>query len=174
MPAWRDWVHVTCSTRGQWLPGDPRGFRDHDHRIHSSGNYKDFPPLHQHAGLRIYAARLNQQTIVLTCMQRTIIGEAITKKLKSMDVPIRIIAVAATHVHALIRVGEADAIPIFGRAKQFASHRVRGQLPGTIWGEGSHPERITDQTHYRNVVGYIRHHALDGAWIWDRYPAQER
>ncbi|MBX3403896.1 MAG: hypothetical protein KF699_10850 [Phycisphaeraceae bacterium] len=169
MTVWRDWVHITCSARGQWLPGDARGFRDHGHRIHSSGTYRDPPPLHEHAGLRVHAAKINQMVVAFTPAQRVTIGEAMLEKLAAMEFPVRILAVAATHVHALIRVGEQDAIPIVGRAKQLASHRLRQELAGTIWGERSHPERITCEGHYRNVVDYIGHHRLDGAWMWDRH-----
>jgi hypothetical protein len=44
MSAWRDWYHVTGSTYGAWLPGDPRGFRTRHHRQHVEGDYKDPPP----------------------------------------------------------------------------------------------------------------------------------
>ncbi len=40
---WNDRVHVMFSTRGHWLPVDPRGFRNRDHRIHSSGDYTHPP-----------------------------------------------------------------------------------------------------------------------------------
>ncbi len=91
------------------------------------------------------------------------------EKLEAMSIPVRVLAVAATHVHALLRVGKLDAVAIFGRAKQLASHRLRSEMPGTIWGEGSHPERIAGEEHYRQAVDYICRHRLDGAWLWDAY-----
>ncbi len=45
------WWHNILSTHGSWLPGNPRGFRSRNHRIHSSGDYKNPPPLGEHAGL---------------------------------------------------------------------------------------------------------------------------
>src|SRR5262249_17500638 len=44
------WRHVIISTLNSWLPGDPRGFRAVNHKIHSSGDYKN-PPPGEHAGL---------------------------------------------------------------------------------------------------------------------------
>jgi hypothetical protein len=66
----------------------------------------------------------------------------------------------------LFRSGVEDAKPIIGRAKQYASHQIRNDLPGTIWGQGCHVVRIRDQDHYRQVVTYIGDHVLEGAAIW--------
>ncbi len=156
-----------CSTRGHWLPGDPRGFRDHDHRIHSTGDYKRPPPPGQHAGLYRYARQHSQKTVYLTIDQRAVAGESIVSKFDLMGFPVRVIAVGATHVHAAVRLANIDAKPIFGRAKQFASHQLRKELPGTIWGEGCHPVRIKSEEHYREVVVYILDHAKEGAWTWE-------
>lgn len=52
------WFHIMWSTYGVWLHGDPRGFRDRFHRIHSSGDYKHPPPKGEHAGLHRYMARI--------------------------------------------------------------------------------------------------------------------
>src|SRR5207253_1450108 len=73
----------------------------------------------------------------------------------------------AIRVDSVIRAGPSDAVAMFGRVKQFASHRVRRVLPGTIWGERSDVERINDAQHYRNAVNYILDHAMEGAWVWE-------
>ena len=55
MPAWNGWYHCISGTYGSWLPGDPRGFRTRDHRVHIDGDYKSPPPdgkydaWHEHA-----------------------------------------------------------------------------------------------------------------------------
>ncbi len=51
----RKWFHITFSTYGTWLPGDPRGFRAWKHKLHSSGDYKSRPPQGEHAALQRYA-----------------------------------------------------------------------------------------------------------------------
>jgi hypothetical protein len=48
------WRMITISTKRSWLPGDQRGFRNRQHRIHSSGDYKNPPPRWEHEGLRRY------------------------------------------------------------------------------------------------------------------------
>jgi hypothetical protein len=164
---WRAWVHIMASAHGQWLPGDPRGFRSRDGRIHSSGDYKEPPPPEEHAGLHYYARSTSAKPTTFPAEVRRALVDALVEKLARMDIPSRIIAVNETHAHGLIRVGEEDAVAVFGRAKQLASHRVRDRLPGTIWGEGSHPVRIRDFGHYRHVVQYIWEHHLDGGEVWE-------
>src|SRR4051812_22286516 len=44
MEAWNDWLHVSGSTYGTWLRGDPRGWRSRRHREHCEGDYKNPPP----------------------------------------------------------------------------------------------------------------------------------
>ena len=44
------WRHVICHAKNTWLHGDERGFRDRDHRAHSSGDYYNPPPKDEHQG----------------------------------------------------------------------------------------------------------------------------
>src|SRR5213083_3044797 len=44
MRPWDHWYHVTVHTYGQWLRGDPRGWRARNHREHVDGDYKHPPP----------------------------------------------------------------------------------------------------------------------------------
>jgi len=148
------------------LPGDPRGFRDHDHRIHSTGDYKHPPPPGEHSGLYEHARALSPEAIEIPESLRPIVAEALGKKFLAMDTPPRILAVGRVHVHALVRAGSGDVRPLVGRAKQAASHAVRHELPGSIWGQRCHPERICDEEHYRNVVRYITAHLDEGAALW--------
>ena len=37
------WRHVVISTHGNWLPGDPRGFRTRHHLEHVEGDYRNPP-----------------------------------------------------------------------------------------------------------------------------------
>jgi hypothetical protein len=43
------WRHLVIFTHNSWLPGDPRGFRSQNHKILSSGDYKNPPPPGEHA-----------------------------------------------------------------------------------------------------------------------------
>ena len=164
---WTTWIHAIITTYGSWLPGDPRGFRDHDHRIHSSGNYKAPPPTDEHAGLYRFAEASTKTAVFLAHDVRDRVATALAEKLQSQHVKVRCIAVAGTHAHILACVGSQDAKPIIGRAKQAASHRVRDRLPGTVWAQGCHVVRVRDEAHYRSVVNYIARHAEDGACVWN-------
>ena len=72
------------------------------------------------------------------------------EKLQEMEVFVAALACGAMHTHVLIRAGAADAKRIVGHAKQSASHRVRDEIPGRLWGGSSHPERIREP---RAVLG---------------------
>ncbi|HZW09160.1 MAG TPA: hypothetical protein VFF69_04585 [Phycisphaerales bacterium] len=163
---WSDWAHVVWSTLGHWIPGDPRGFRDHDHRIHSTGDYKNPPPPGEHARLHRYARARCPDEVEIPEALRPKIAEVLARKLLALGKPPRIIAVARVHVHALVRAGPIDVRPFIGRAKQAASHAVRHDLPGRVWGQRCHPVRIRDADHFRDVVDYIAAHLDEGAAIW--------
>jgi hypothetical protein len=167
---WSDWVHVMTSTRGHWLPGDPRGFRSHGHRVHSSGNYKNPPPPDEHEHLHAHARSVARPPVRLAPNHQRLAGRAMVEKLDSIGVPVAALAIDAVHAHALIRVGADDAVAVFGRAKQAASHALRSHLPGGIWGRSSHVVRINSREHGTNAKNYILAHADRGAWI---YPTPE-
>jgi hypothetical protein len=132
---WDDWVAVIVSTHGTWLPGDPRGFRDHDHRIHSSGDSKRPPPSGEHAGLHRYARRHADPEVVIPPELHPPVAETFGEKLLAIGCPPRILAIGKVRGHILFSVGAADAKLIIGRAKQLASHRVRDRLPDDLGAE---------------------------------------
>ncbi len=168
---WSDWVHVMTSTRGHWLPGDPRGFRSRAHRIHSSGDYRNPPPPGEHKGLHRHAENLSDRAIRLASSQIEAAGEAIVAKLGRMDVPLAALALDSVHLHVLMCAGNEDAVRLLGRAKQAASHALRAEIPGRIWGRSSHAVRIRSQAHGRQVKRYILDHAECGAWVYPSEPS---
>lgn len=162
----KDWAHVVTSTRGHWLPGDARGFRNRGARAVSTGHYKDPPPAHEHAGLRRYASGLLGTQVALTPDQRQRVGVALCDKLSSMGIELAILACGAMHTHLILRVGRDDAIALVGRAKQFASHQLRAEIPSKLWGASSHPERIASGNRFWESARYVADHAKAGAWVW--------
>ena len=162
----KQWAHVTTSTRGHWVPGDARGFRSRGTRIISTGTYDNPPPSDEHAGLRRHARSIAAPVVKLTPEQRRAVGGAMLEKFHEMEVFVGALACAALHTHVLIRAGAADSKIIVGRAKQAASHRVRDEIPGRLWGGSSHPERIVSRERFWETVVYIAAHADDGAWVW--------
>ncbi len=154
------------SARGHWLPGDERGFRDRTHRIHSSGDYNNPPPSEEHAGLRRHAHTIVGPLVRIPEHLRPAIAQALGTKFDEMHAPARIIAVTQTHAHALVRVGDSDAKPLVGRAKQAASFAVRSSLPGQVWGGSCHVVRVHSDAHYHRIVAYIDKHRGEGGAVW--------
>ena len=163
------WMHVQWNTYGSWLPGDPRGFRNRDHRIHSSGTYKAPPPLGEHAGLHMYAAtRLVRNPIELSEELRERVLLAVIQKADMLGCPIEALAVARQHVHALLFVDDARVDGEVGKLKRHSSHAIRDAIPGTGWSAGCHPEHVEGQEYWLNVVRYIMDHRDEGASVWRR------
>src|SRR5262249_23634298 len=100
------WRHVIVSTLNSWLPGDPRGFRNKKHRIHSSGDYKNPPPPTEHAGLRRYAKLISEEPVIIPAEFRPTVGKVIVTKLLDMDYPVLVISVAGMHAHFLAELPE--------------------------------------------------------------------
>jgi len=171
----RKWFHITFSTYGQWLPGDPRGFRSWKHVIHSSGDYKNPPPRDEHEGLRRYSkARLTHDPITLTPQQRETCALAIVEKLKEKSAEVLAVAVGGRHVHIQARMEDREARFIVGAAKQAASHRLRRELPGTIWAARCRTEPITAKTHQESLFRYILRHRSEGAFVRTFRDAEHR
>src|SRR5450631_2117690 len=93
------WRHVIISTLNSWLPGDPRGFRVVDHKIHSSGDYKNPPPVGEHAGLHQYSKSKSGDRVIIPQELRETIGAEIRDELIRKAYRILAISVAATHCH---------------------------------------------------------------------------
>jgi REP element-mobilizing transposase RayT len=95
-----------------------------------------------------------------------VVGESIIEKLRAAGSRVGALAVSSTHCHALIEVGHGDAVMLFGKAKQFVSHRMRDRYPGKLWGASSHVVRMRDESQVETVRRYILAHRDEGAWVW--------
>ncbi len=155
------WRHIVISTYGSWLPGDPRGFRAEDHKIHSSGDYKKLPPEGEHEGLHRFSREISGEPVILPDELLEIIGKRIGEKLKEHGHRVLALSVSSTHSHWLVEL--PDSMPeirkIVGQCKTASSHAVRGMLARY----GSF-KRIDDPEYQRNVFRYILNQA--DAWIW--------
>jgi len=129
------WHHIIFNTRGSWLTGDPRGFRSRNHRKHSDGDYKQRPPIGQHAGLHRAVRDNSRSAVKLPKSLWVIIGQAVLSKCKEQRHRVLVLAVDALHVHLLVELpgDRKDVKQIVGSWKQKASHAVREQMPGSIW-----------------------------------------
>ncbi|MEM6257301.1 MAG: hypothetical protein AAGI37_03185 [Planctomycetota bacterium] len=168
------WWHLILTCRGQWLPGDPRGFRSREHRVHSSGDYKSRPPQGEHAGLHAYQQVRSNEPVEVPQESRPVLGEAIINKCVATEAPCLVIATGRAHTHLLAAMFNdwQHVKKQVGRLKQAGSHAIREALPGRVWGDGGKPIRVTDQAHQKNVFRYISEHAQqEGAWVW-RYDGE--
>ncbi len=160
------WAHIISSFRGQWIPGDARGFRNRKRRAHSSGNIDHPPEVWEHRGLRERNALASENAIELEFVHCALVGEALINKLRANGSRIGALTVSPTHCHALVEVGHGDAVKLFGKAKQLASHRLRSVHPGKLWGASSHVVRMKDDAQIETVRRYILAHRDEGAWVW--------
>ncbi len=161
------WRHVVIATLNSWLPGDPRGFRAVDHKIHSSGDYKNPPPPGEHTGLFEYSKRISGKPVVIPTELRETIGIAIRDELARVDQRLLVISVAATHCHLLVELPDdkKEIRHIIGECKRKASVAVRKKLPGRVWAHDGKYDPIETEEHQRNVYHYIWD-KQDDAWIW--------
>lgn len=170
------WFHIMWSTYGAWLQGDPRGFRDRFHRIHSSGDYKRPPPNGEHAGLHRYMKRIMHKDPVLLApalRQRTL--EALLAKAEQIELLVVCAAVSATHVHLLAKLSPNDIENSVARLKRHSSHAIRDAIPGQVWAARREAKPIRDREHQLNVFRYILEHSeKEGAAVWRiRKPSQQ-
>jgi len=175
------WWHLILSTYASWLPGDPRGFRNRDHRIHSSGDYHYPPPTGEHAGLLRYAKSISGDTIVFsTCKIKERVGRALLKQLSETNHRVLVIAVGRTHVHLLIEYPEEPILfsKLVTKLKTKSSAAVGDVLPGRVWGRGDTRELKIDRAAQLKCFDYVRNDQEKGAWVWtfkeDYVPPEKR
>src|SRR5262249_55423368 len=129
------WRHVIISTLNSWLPGDPRGFRAVDHKIHSSGDYKCPPPKGEHAGLHQYSKKISGEVVIIPRELREVIGTRFVNELALMEHQLLVISVSATHCHLQVELPDdlKEVRKILGEIKRMASVDIRKTLPGRVW-----------------------------------------
>ena len=158
---------MILSTLNSWLPGEPRGFRAVQHKIHSSGDYKNPPPPGEHAGLYRYSKAISGKPIVIPRACREVVGTEIRDELTRLAHRILVISVAATHCHFLAELPDdrRKIRTIVGECKRKASVAVRKELPGRVWAHDGKYEPVDAIEHQRNAYNYIWSKQQD-AWIW--------
>lgn len=162
------WRHVIINTRNTWLRGDKRGFRDRDHRIHSSGDYKNPPPPEEHAGLRRYYRARSGPPVIIPISLRRNAGLAFLARLRKLGYRVLAISVSGAHLHALVELPDhRPAIrSIIGRCKRDATEAMRPKLSGKVWSQGGEFKRVRDKEHQENAYGYILTRQGADAWTW--------
>lgn len=164
----RVWRHVIINTRGTWLHGDPRGFRNRKHRIHSSGDYRNPPPHGEHAALHEYHKDRSAREVHIGRDHRAVIGREIVRHLQTRGYRTLAIAVTKVHAHLLVELPDSldDVKAIIGDAKRLSSRAVKPSMPGRIWAAGGTYKRVVEQSHQKRAFDYILYGQGEGAWTW--------
>ena len=162
------WYHVTIGTHNSWLPGDPRGFRSREHKIHSSGDHKNPPPKDEHAGLHCFSESISGKPAILATEWRGIVCDRIVQTLLRRGHRVLIASVSGMHVHLLAELPKArsQARHETGIAKKSASQAISQHFEGRIWARGCGLKPIRDEEHQRNTFHYIERHAHERAFVW--------
>lgn len=170
------WRHAVLNTHNSWLPGDPRGFRSFQHKIHSNGDYKTPPPAGEHQGLFRFTQGISGKPVLIPEDCRNKVGIAMLRKLRKLNYACLAISVSGMHAH--VQVELPDDLPvvrqIMGQCKTVSSHAIRAVLPGRVWGRDGSFTPIDDPEHHRNVFHYIL--GQEDAWTWsykDPFPEED-
>jgi hypothetical protein len=162
------WWHVMIGTYCSWLPGDERGFRSKGHRIHSSGDYTNPPPVGEHAGLRDYHRQRHPEPIEVPYRSRRRVADAIAHELREHGYRVLIVSVSGKHAHILaeLPVDLPEFNRIVGMCKNKSSRAIRDVLPGRVWSRGDTHKLVRDRVHRKNVYLYLRDDQGPGAVCW--------
>ncbi|MEM6561521.1 MAG: transposase [Planctomycetota bacterium] len=161
------WYHTMWNTYCSWLPGDPRGFRNRHHRIHSNGDYKNPPPPGEHAGLHRYNQRQTSKPITLDQPVRKRIAESMAELLLHRGIRFNAITICRLHAHLLVELptSKDKYKPIITKLKTSSSAAVRDVLPGRVWQRGDTTKPINDKRYQRAAFEYIAYKQERGAFV---------
>jgi hypothetical protein len=162
------WWHVDLGTYCAWLPGDNRGFRNRDHRIHSSGDYRNPPPVDEHKGLREYNLNRHAEPVRIPRAIRLRVATAIAEALNAAGHNVLVVSVADKHAHieAELPIDLAAYRKAIGDAKLASSRSITELLPGRIWARGDKHDMLRDESYRGNVYGYVRDRQGPRAAVW--------
>ena len=164
----RRWFHVVVTVYGAWLPGDARGFRTRDHRLHVEGDYKRPPPRGKYEALaKDRRASLKQPPVNIPEPLRATIGTALRERFERRGAFVVCQSVSTRHCHLLVKLPPGRAKLHVGDAKRHAWFiaRVRG-WKARLWAAGCKALPVKDRRHHLNIYHYILAHAAEGAWVW--------
>jgi hypothetical protein len=164
----RRWWHVMIGTHASWLPGDERGFRNRGHRIHSSGDYKNPPPIDEHEGLREYNEQLAPDAVEIPLEYRKRLAQIIARLFVGAGYRVAVVSVSRYHVHILaeLPLELTEFRKVIGGIKTKASREVKDVLPGRVWSRGDKHILVRDQKHYECEFDYVRNRQGPEARAW--------
>ncbi|MBL4699963.1 MAG: hypothetical protein JKX85_01775 [Phycisphaeraceae bacterium] len=118
MLPWNHWYHCNGNTYGTWLPGDPRGWRSVNHKIHVEGDYNSPPPEGSDAGLYNHSQQvMKNQPVILSPQHCQQIAEIWASTLHHYNIEIAAIAIGSNHWHVLGQFVDHKPRITMGRVK---------------------------------------------------------
>ena len=163
------WYHLTLGLYASWLPGDPRGFRDHDHKIHSSGDYKHLPPPGEHEGLfRWCQARVGEPTR-LPPFARAALRDSLREAARRQQRRLVTVAACRAHLHAVIELAsdEDAAKKQAGYLKKSVTQRWKLPKGRRLWSGVCDLRPIYSEKRRESARIYVTDHILEGGATWD-------
>ncbi len=161
------WCHVTVTTYGNWLPGDPRGFRTRNHREHVEGDYKSPPTVDYRERHEASRRRLLAPPTRLDPAQCRVAALALRERLEREGVLVACVGMTCRHGHVLGRFPAGDVREFMGRAKKHTSFKLHeAAWNGRVWGRACGITAVTDREHQMNVYRSILRHERQGAFVW--------
>lgn len=164
----RRWRFVTIGTHNSWRPGDERGWRSRGHRIHSSGDYRNSPPLSEHRGLREWVNARSGRAVVVPRDLREVVGQALIRALADMGYRVAAASVSGQHAHVLVELPAdlKEVRAIGGEAKRHSSRAIRSRLAGHVWAGGGDFKPIDSREAQTRAYRYVVFRQGAGACTW--------
>lgn len=108
----RVWLHLTATTYGTWLRGDPRSFRTRHHREHVIGDYKNPPPPGTYDALHRYSKSLmTRPPVSLSPDARALACTTIVEALSFHHCLVHVACVTEHHAHNLAAIPIPETTP---------------------------------------------------------------
>jgi hypothetical protein len=150
------------------LPGDHRGFRSHDHDIHSSGDYKNPPPPEEHEGLRDYHARNLPGPVEIPRALRLTVATVIAERLIKLGFRVLVVSCAERHAHivAELPIDLRKFNQVIGDVKCRSSIAITKQCPGRVWAHDDKHDMLDNRRYQVNAYKYVRNKQGPRAAVW--------
>ena len=185
---WNNWVHVTGSTFGTWLRGDPRGWRSRHHREHVEGDYRNPPPRGMYDELfQRSKESMTREGVELSWDARVLACRKMVQALRFHYAEVADFCVGKIHYHGLVRFypidpevwkairgerrsQERDPRHLMGIAKKESARALSREglvAPGGVWAGGCGRRWIRNSFHFNKVkTDYIPDHAKHRAAVY--------
>jgi hypothetical protein len=162
------WWRVDIGTYCSWLPGNERGFRSHDHNVHSSGDYRNPPPIEEHEGLRDFHKRNSDAPIDISRDLRLLVATVIAQRLLKLGHRVLVVSCADRHAHivAELPIDLREFNKAVGDVKCRSSIAITKRIPGRVWAHDDKHDVLDSRSYQVNAYKYVRNKQGPQAAVW--------